>query len=183
VSAASAAAPGRLPGRLRGWLRDLARSAAGPVICAVVLIGQLAVWVSNGGAGTISRVSIEVSLAAIPMSSFTAQPGRPPAVGAYLTIRNLSGRADELTGASSPAASRVALTRPRRAGAGQAGRAALAGLTIPAHGTVTLSPFGPDLTLTGTGRLRAGQRVPLTLVFRRAGRLTVEAAVTAPGVP
>ena len=70
-----------------------------------------------GGAGTISRVRIQVTLAAIPMSSFIASQdtGRE---AAYLTIRNLSGIADELTGASSPAARRVipglASPAPRR---------------------------------------------------------------------
>lgn len=59
----------------------------------------------------------------------------------------------------------------------------MAGLSIPAHGIVTLSPFGSDVVLTGLGQLQAGQQVPLTLVFRRAGRVTVEATVTAPGAP
>jgi hypothetical protein len=50
-------------------------------------------------------------------------------------------------------------------------------------GTVTLSPLGQDIVLTGTRGLTDGQQVPLTLVFRRAGRVTIMATVTAPGTP
>jgi copper(I)-binding protein len=150
------------------WAGGLARAAAAPVVCAAALIGLLSAWVSAGGAGTIARVRIEVRLAAIPMTSFLSQ-GAPSSAHTYLTIRNLAGAPDELTGAASPAARRVTLTTGP--------------VTIPAHGDVTLTPFGPDVTLAGVRHLVAGQRVPLTLVFRHAGRITVEATVTAPGTP
>jgi copper(I)-binding protein len=170
-----------------GWLRDLARAAAGPVVCAAVVIGLLSAWVATGGAGTIttvSRVRIEVTLAAIPMHSLNPGPAdapQPPA-GAYLTIRNLSGTPDALTAVSSRVARRVILTRH---GAGRAGRAGsvLPGLPIPAHGTLTLSPSGDDAVLIGGPRLLAGQQVPLTLTFRYAGQIEVEATVTIPGSP
>jgi copper(I)-binding protein len=179
---ARAASPGA------GWLRDLARAAAGPAICAAVVIGLLSAWVATGGAGTIttiSRVRIEVTLAAIPMHSLNPGPAdapQPPA-GAYLTIRNLSGTPDVLTAVSSRAASRVILTR--HAGSGPAGppRSVLSGLPIPAHGTVALSPSGDDVVLIGGPRLLAGQQVPLTLTFRHAGQIMIEATVTIPGSP
>ena len=85
----------------------------------------------------------------------------------YLTIHNKAMQADVLSAADTPAAQRVAL-RP---------------VIIPAHGTITLTPFGPDLTLIRPRHLIFGQHVPLTLVFRHAGRITVQAAVTAPGTP
>ena len=59
------------PGRT--WPRDLLRAAAGPVLCAVVLIGLLSAWVATGGAGTLTRVRLEVTLAAVPMRAFTPQ--------------------------------------------------------------------------------------------------------------
>jgi copper(I)-binding protein len=150
------------------WAGGLARAAAAPAACAAVLIGLLSFWVGAGGAGTIARVRIEVTLAAIPMTSFTSRIA-PSSAHTYLTIRNLAGAADELTGGASPAARRVTLTTGP--------------VAIPAHGVVTLSPFGADVTLVGTRDLLDGQRVPLTLVFRHAGRITVEATVTAPGTP
>jgi copper(I)-binding protein len=180
-------------------LAELARSAAAPVICAIALIGLLSAYVALSGART-ARVQIQVTLAALPLSTFEGSTGQGSTgggatdgagtglVGAYVTIRNLSGSADELTGASTPAARRVILTRHAGAGAaatraGASDGTAVAGLAIAAHSAVTLSPFGSDVVLVGAPRLRTGQHVPLTLTFRRAGRVTVEATVTAPGAP
>lgn len=157
------------------WVTSLGKAAAAPVLCAAALIGLLSAFVSGGGAGTVSRarIRIEVTLADIPMPAASAarpaaSAARPAATRAYLTIRNVSGTPDELTGARTPAARRVALARP---------------VTIPAHGTVTLTPFGTDLTVIGPRRLTDGQHVALILVFRHAGPVTVPATVTAPGTP
>jgi len=57
------------------------------------------------------------------------------------------------------------------------------GLTIPAGSTVTLTPFGNDVLLTDPVRYEDDATVPLTLTFRRAGRITVTADVSAPGTP
>ena len=169
-------------------LSNLARAVAGPVVCAAVAIALLSAWVAVGGAGTITvnRVRIEVTLAAIPMHSLNPGPAGAPQPNAdcYLTIRNVSGSPDVLTAVSSPVARRVILTR--RAGAGgQAGRSArvVAGLAVPAHGVLTLSPSGNDAVLIGGPRLLAGQQVPLTLTFRHAGQVVIEATVTIPGAP
>jgi copper(I)-binding protein len=167
-----------------GWLRELARAAAAPVICAVVVIGLLSAWVSTGGAGTITvnRTRILVTVAAIPMHSLNPGPADAPQPDAdcYLTIVNLTGTPDVLTAVSSPVARRVILTR--HPGAGPA-EPLTAGLAIPAHRTITLSPSGDDVVLIGGPLLLAGQQVPLTLTFRQAGRITVEATVTIPGAP
>jgi copper(I)-binding protein len=171
-------------------LRNLARAVAGPVICAAVAIALLSAWVAVGGAGTITvnRVRIEVTLAAIPMHSLDPGPAGAPQPNAdcYLTIRNVSGSPDVLSAVSSPVARRVILTQPVRADAGgQAGHSArvVAGLAVPAHGVLTLTPSGSDAVLIGGPRLLAGQQVPLTLTFRYAGRVVIEATVTIPGAP
>ncbi len=165
----------------RSWLIDLVRSAAGPVIGAIVLTGLLSAWVVTGGAGTLTRVSLQVSLAAVPMRGFTPQAAaRITTATAFLTIRNLSGTPDELVAASSPDARHVLLTD--RGGPGVS-RTAVAGLQIPAHGTLTLSPFGYDLVLQDPVPFESLSSVPLTLTFRHAGTVTVQATVTAPGTP
>lgn len=41
-------------------MKELARAAALPVACAVLLTGLLVAWVLTGGAGTIHRVHVEV---------------------------------------------------------------------------------------------------------------------------
>ena len=178
------AAPGAAPAQTepgRNVLRDLARAAFGPVICAVVLTGLLSAWVAAGGAGTLSRVRLQVSLAAVPMRAFTPQAAA--AIGTattFLTIRNLSDTPDELIAARSPIARRVVLTT--RADPGGP-RTAVAGLAIPADGTLTLSPFGSDLILQDPHLYESAGTVPLILTFRHAGTVTVEATVTAPGTP
>jgi copper(I)-binding protein len=163
-----------------GRLAELGRSAAGPVACAAVLIGLLSAWVTAGGAGTLTRVQIKISLAAVPMRAFT--PKAAAAAGAahtFLTIRNL-GTPDELIAVRSPIASRVVLARR----SGLAGPATVfSGLPVPGNGTLTLSPLTDDAVLEDPVPFENSRDVQLTLVFRHAGEVTIDAPVTAPGTP
>jgi copper(I)-binding protein len=180
ATAAPSAAPASAePGR--NVVRELVRAAFGPVICAVVLIGLLSAWVATGGAGTLSRVRVQVTLAAVPMRAFTPQAAAKvgPAT-TFLTIRNLSGTPDELIAVRSPVARQVVLTI--RSGP-DAPRVSVSGLAIAAHGTLILSPFGDDVVLQHPAPFETSAGVPLTLTFRHAGTVTVEATVTAPGTP
>ena len=56
-------------------------------------------------------------------------------------------------------------------------------LVIPAHGTLTLTPFGDDLVLQQPSPYESRATVPLTLTFRHSGTVTIDAAVTGPGTP
>jgi len=168
VTTPSAAAP-------RGRIREGARAALAPLLCAAALIALLSGWVLAGGAGTLTRVRIEVTTAAVPMPSFTGTSGQP--VRPYLVVRNLSGQPDALLSARTPAAARVRLT------SGRGSLVTSTPVTVPARGTLTLSPFGEDLVLIRPHALQAGRTVPLTLVFRHAGAVTVTATVTPPGTP
>ena len=168
------------PGGSR-WLTDLVRAAAVPLICAAVLIGLLSAWVATSGAGTLTRVRLEVTLAAVPMRAFT--PRAADAIheaGTYLTIRNLSGTPDELIAVRSPVAGHITLsTRDGLAGM----RKVVGTLTVPGDGTLTLSPLTDDVVLENPARFEDRGSVPLTLVFRDAGQITIEAQVTAPDTP
>jgi periplasmic copper chaperone A len=178
--ATPAAPPAPEPPR-RTWPHELLRAAAGPVICALVLTGLLVAWTATGGAGTLTRVRLQITLAAVPMRAFT--PRAAAAVGTattFLTIENLSGTPDELVAARSPIAGRVVLTERSSPAAP---RTVVAELVIPAHGTLTLSPFGDDLVLQHPAAYEASPAVPLTLTFRHAGTVTINAPVTAPGAP
>lgn len=175
------ARPGAGTGPARSWLSELTRAAAVPVACAVVLTGLLAAWVLTGGAGTIHRVQVQVSKAVLPARGFTAgQAAAVHSAGTYLTIRNLTGRADELTAVSSPVARRVELTQ-RRTLTGP--RTVVRELTVPAHGTLTLTPFGSDVILQNPAAYENRASVPLVLTFRQAGKVAVNATVSAPGSP
>ena len=71
------------------------------------------------------------------------------------------------------------LTAGGPAGAG----ATVPSLTIPAHGTLELSPFGTDVVLQDPQPFETLASVPLILTFRHAGTVRIQAAVTAPGTP
>jgi copper(I)-binding protein len=171
----------RRPTGGRRWLAELARAVAGPLICAAVLIGLLSAWVATSGGGTITRVRLRVTLAAVPMRAFT--PKAADAIheaDTYLTIRNLSGTPDQLVAVRSPLAAHITLST--RNGLGGAGTAVSA-LTVPGHGTLTLSPLTDDVVLENPLPFENRESVPLTLVFRDAGQITVDAPVTAPDTP
>jgi copper(I)-binding protein len=154
--------------------RQLLKAALAPVICALVLLGVLSGWVATGGAGTISRVRIEISSASVVIT--TASGSRAVT---YLVLVNL-GSADELLSAASPGVRRIQLVQHNGSAAGPGH--ILHRLAIPAHATLTLSPFGSDIVLTGPAQLMPGRTVPLTLTFRNAGQVTVQAAVAPPGM-
>jgi len=160
---------------------DTVRAAAVPVACAVVLTGLLAAWVLTGGAGTFHRVQVQVSKAVVPARGFTAgQAAAVHSAGTYLTIRNLSGQADELTGVSSPVAGRVELVERTTVGGAQT---VVRELAVPGHGTLTLTPYGDDVLLVDPDAYEGRGTVALVLTFRRAGKVAVSADVSAPGSP
>ncbi len=179
---ATPAAASQIPAvETRGRLGDVIRAAAGPSICAVILVALLSAWVSTGGGGTITRIRLQISLAAVPMRAYTRQAAAKISTATtFLTIRNLSGTADALVAVRSPIARQAVLTE--RAGPG--GRTiTVSSLEIPPHGMLSLTPFGDDIVLRGPSRFENLQTVPLTLTFRHAGTVTIQAPVTAPGAP
>ena len=163
----------------RGWLARLARPVAAPVACAVVLTGVLSAWVVAGGAGTLTRAPIEVTLAAVPMRASTPSMASLIATApTYLTIRNLRASPDELIAVRSPVARHVTLIRR---GATGGPPSVVPGLVIPGGGTLTLDPVADDAVLQDPAPYEQATEVQLTLVFRHGGTITVEAPVTIPG--
>jgi len=177
----AAGARPRLAGAGHGWLAELARSLAAPVICAAAATGLLSAWAAAGGAGTLTPVRLEIVMAAVPMRAFTPQAAAAAgAAHTYLTIRNLTGAPDELIAVRSPIARHVVITRR----SSLAGPPVVAGgLPVPADGTLTLSPITDDVVLENPAPFEDSASVRLTLVFRHAGTVTIEAPVTGPGTP
>lgn len=159
--------------------RELARAAAGPLICVIVLTGLLSAWVISGGAGALTKVRLQITQAAVPMRGFTATTAAGPAT-TFVTIRNLTSTPDALIAVTSPVAGRVQLTV--RSGAGTS-RIVVSDLVVPAHAALTLSPFGDNIVLQDPHVYEDQPAVPLTLTFRHAGTVTIDAAVTPPGTP
>jgi periplasmic copper chaperone A len=140
------------------------------------MTGLLAACAGTGGGGTLTRIRLQVTQAAVPMRAFTPQAAAAVHTAAtFLTIRNLSGTPDELVSARSPLARRVVLREPGSAHGGP--------LVIPAHGTLTLTPIGADLVLQQPSPYESRATVPLTLTFRHSGTVTIDVPVTGPGTP
>jgi hypothetical protein len=107
-------------------------------------------------------------------------PGAPTAAG-YLTIVNTGDVPDRLVGAASPAAESVDLHRESMVGGIMSMRPVLDGLVVPAHGSAKLAPGGYHLMIISPKRpFRAGDRIPVTLRFERAGAVGVDLSVEQP---
>jgi copper(I)-binding protein len=165
----------------RRALPEAARAAAGPLICAVVLIGALSAWTAVGGGGTLTKARLQVTLAAVPLPGFTARTAdKAGSARVYLDIRNLDSTPDELIAIRSPLASKVVLVAGGLTGSTTN---AVRGLPVPGDGTLDLSPLGDGAILEHPAPYFSRSTVPLTLVFRHAGQVTIDAAVTPPGTP
>jgi copper(I)-binding protein len=97
---------------------------------------------------------------------------------AYVIISNAGGSADRLVAARISVGGHIALRAP--AGPAGTGMHTISAIPIPAHSTVALKPDGYHLLITGTGRLHGRRDVRLTLVFARAGPVSVLAQPTNP---
>ncbi|GGD24675.1 copper chaperone PCu(A)C [Aureimonas glaciei] len=141
---------------------------------AVALVG-LTVAVAPSGA-----LAHEYKVGAIEIAhpwSRATPPGAKTGAG-YLGLTNEGADADRLVGASSPVAAKVEVHQMSVVDGIMKMGAVEGGLEIPAGGTVALEPGGYHLMLTGLTRpLVEGEKVPLALVFERAGRVEVELAV------
>lgn len=104
-------------------------------------------------------------------------------VGAvYLQITGACG-ADALVGAESTAAGRVEIHNMFRED-GKMRMRAIPQLAVPANEQVTLQPGGLHIMLLDIKQpLKEGEKVDVTLVFEKAGRVPVTANVAALGAP
>jgi periplasmic copper chaperone A len=107
---------------------------------------------------------------------------RPTAAGmsmgvAYFAVRNDGATADAIVSATSPAAARVEFHQTTFTG-GMARMRPLAEIAVPAKSAVAVAPGGIHLMLIDLAApLAAGTRVPLSLRFRRAGRVEISLVV------
>lgn len=109
----------------------------------------------------------------------TLRNGAPS--GAFLSIKNSGRQADRLIAVSSPLAKTAEVHLSAMSG-GVMKMRRVAHLDIPPQGMVMLEPGAYHIMLMGLAKaLKAGGRLPLTLTFARAGKLTVQAEVRALG--
>ena len=105
-------------------------------------------------------------------------PGLQIAAG-YLTIRNASAHPDELLGVMSSRARSIQIHSTSMQG-GVMRMREVEGVTIPAGGSVALSPGGLHLMMLGLdSALKPGESVPLELRFR-SGTLRINLPLRTP---
>jgi copper(I)-binding protein len=111
--------------------------------------------------------------------AYVREPANGVNAAAYFTIFNTTGTADVLTAVESGAGAQTSLHTESPAGMHSS-----AGLAIPAHGSVALTPGKGHVMIERLyGPLKPGQSVNFQLTFAKAGELLLTApvlAVTAP---
>ncbi len=103
-----------------------------------------------------------------------ATPGGAKIGGGYLTIENKGSTPDRLIGGSADVAGKVEVHEMAMNKGVMTMRPLENGLTIEPGKTVKLAPGGYHLMLEDLkGPLKKGEKVPLTLEFEKAGKVTV----------
>jgi copper(I)-binding protein len=111
-----------------------------------------------------------------------ATPPTAPTGAGYLSVKNTGTTPDRLVSVSSPAAGAVQVHDMKMDGNVMRMRELDGPLEIKPGETVTLAPGGMHLMMMGLKEpLTQGERVPLTLVFEKAGKIDVDLAVEAMG--
>ncbi|MGK5730609.1 copper chaperone PCu(A)C [Streptomyces sp. URMC 124] len=148
------------------------RAALAPLFAFVVTLGGLTAWTATGAAGRPPAVTVEDARVLLPF-------GRDD-TAAFFRVRNAGDVDDELVGVDAPTAGGAMLSRTVvRKGAGS--MRTVRSATVPAGGTLEMSPHGLDVMVSAPPRLNLGDRLPLVLRFRGAGTVRVEAEVVRPG--
>ena len=105
-----------------------------------------------------------------------------PTGGGYLTITNTGTTPDRLVSIKSPVANMVQIHEMKMEGNVMRMRELDGPLEIKPGATMTLAPGGFHLMMMGLkAPLKQGEKVPLTLVFEKAGEIDVELDVEAMG--
>jgi copper(I)-binding protein len=105
-----------------------------------------------------------------------------PAGGGFVTLANKGAAADRLVSAKSPAAEKVEIHEMKMDGNIMRMRELDKGLEVPAGGSVELKPGGLHIMFMQLrAPFTAGAKVPVTLVFEKAGSIDVEFEVQAMG--
>ena len=121
--------------------------------------------------------SLEIAQPWTRATPSTAQTG-----GGFLTITNKGTTPDRLISARSPASDKVEVHEVKMDGNVMRMRELEKGLEIPAGATVMLKPGGYHIMFVGLkAPFAKDAKVPVTLVFEKAGSLDVELAVEALG--
>ena len=99
----------------------------------------------------------------------------------YMTIENTGAEADTLQSVSTPLSANAMIHESVMKN-GVMTMSHMMALPIPAKGSVLLAPGGLHVMLMGLPQpLKAGTTLPLTLNFEKAGTVTLDVPILAPG--
>jgi len=139
----------------------------------------LVAGVAAASAQTYQLGPIEIS---VPWTR--AMPPAADAGGGFMTIRNTGTTDDRLVSATSPVAAEVQIHTMDMADGVMRMRELVDGLPIPAGATVQLAPGGYHMMFLDLPTpIAIDTPVSVTLVFERAGEITVDLTVVPPGAP
>ncbi|MFF0967823.1 copper chaperone PCu(A)C [Streptomyces sp. NPDC003703] len=156
-------------------LRASALAAAAPVAACLVALGALTLWTTLGCAGSPPDLGVTRARVFRPT-------GGTPDTAAFFRITNQGGAADELVEVTAPSVpDGIALSRHRMTPDGAAYRDPADRLSVPARGTLDMSPLSSDVTVPANPKWRVGDRVWFELRFAHSGTVRVRARVVRPG--
>jgi copper(I)-binding protein len=150
----------RVPAAVRAW-----------AAACTLLAGGTAVAGCAQQAAAAASIQLGTAYVNVPAS------GSGDITDAYMGIQN-NGPADRLVSARTSVGGRVTFRVPD--GAGSTAMKTVPDISVPAGALLRLSPDGDHLLITGAGPMQAGRQITLTLVFARAGAMSVAAEVTNP---
>ncbi|MDX2182790.1 MAG: SCO family protein [Gemmatimonadaceae bacterium] len=142
-------------------------------------------WVEPAAGGASA---IETGSETIRIGNLRIENARVPAlrgvatVSAYFTVENGAAEDDWLVGIEAPGFAGSAMLHTQEVSTlGQVSMARLDSIRLPAQGRLVFAPGGNHVMLEQLLREpRTGDRIPLVLRFRRAGRVTVPALGVSP---
>jgi periplasmic copper chaperone A len=126
------------------------------------------------GVASLHAEEIKAGDLVITQAWSRATPGGAKVGGGYLTIENRGSTPDRLIGGSADAAAKVQVHEMAMNGGVMTMRRLDSGLVIEPGKTVKLAPGGLHLMLLDLkGPLKEGDRLPVTLEFEKAGKVSV----------
>jgi periplasmic copper chaperone A len=160
---------GGAPARARRRVWPAARAAA----AACLLLGG---GTAVAGCAQQAAAAASIQLATAYVNVPTAGSG--DITDAYLQIQNNGPTADRLTAVRTSVGGRVTFREPVRSGSTV--MKTVRDIVVPPDALLRLSPDSSHLLITGAGPMQAGKQITLTLVFARAGTMSVYAEITNP---
>jgi len=138
-----------------------------PAIVAIALTIAAAVSIARSGPVTAGDLLIIEAWA-------RATPPGVTVGAAYVTVENRGGADDALIAATSPVAGSIEVHETIAEG-DVAGMRRVEEFVVPAGASMAMAPGGAHLMLMQlSAPLREGARLPLTLVFERAGEVALD---------